>query len=90
MFRFVFGLGFGRLSTPYPVATVAVVYSQLSPVRRFVFEYIKSYFGTFNINKVGMGETPCLPGPSVNGDTDINNVIYVSEKFIKVAISHFK
>lgn len=70
--------------------TSAIVYSQCASIQLLAVEGLLCSDSTLDILEVSVCESPWLSGTSVNGNTNINDILDVTEKLVEVGIGHLE
>lgn len=66
------------------------VNTERSVVDRLALENLKSLLSGRNISEVSVSESSWLTSATVNGNTDVNNVLDVAEQLVEIGIGHLK
>ena len=69
---------------------VGVVKSQHSPVRLLPLEMLHALHRTLDVHEISMRKSSWLPGPSVDGDADIDHILYALEEIVQVTVGHLE
>lgn len=70
--------------------TIGVIDSERSAVVLLTSQDLHGLHCTLNIDKVGMGKTSGLTRPSINSDSDIDDIADASEKVVQVSVGHLE
>jgi len=68
----------------------SIVQSQVSAVDLLRLEHFLGLLGILSRDEVGVGETSWLTTPSVDGDSDVQNVLALAEEVAEVLVGHLE
>ena len=70
--------------------TERVIDSQLSTIVLLSAQGLHGLHSTLDINEICVSETSWLASPSIDCDSDINDIANTSEKVVKISVGHLK
>lgn len=70
--------------------TSAIVHSQLAAIQLLSDKSFLSSNGTLDITEISVCESSWLSGSSVDGNTDINDIVNITEELVEIGIGHLE
>jgi hypothetical protein len=80
--------GVGESSIVHPAS--AVVNSQFATVNFLANKCSQTLSSTFHIDEIRVGETSWLASTPINGNSDINDILNITEELVEISIGHLE